>query len=176
MGSAPAGAQEVRDALDILLASGRLHPEDDVQVVVIAEGGSTYDMALSATSSTLYRHLDYWYIRYDNEAYGNTDMQRSSATPYAARTATTAEGAGLTEGVRLGKKDIFEIWRAHTPPTSLRCHPDIPSTWRANLRRPNRSRGRSCSWHSRRAPRVGCTILRKRRNTPGWQSSVGSFR
>ena len=36
MGSAPAGAQGVRDALDILLATGRLQPEDDVQVVVVA--------------------------------------------------------------------------------------------------------------------------------------------
>jgi pyruvate/2-oxoacid:ferredoxin oxidoreductase beta subunit len=109
-------AQGVRDALDILLAAGRLQPEDDVQVVVVAGDGSTYDMALSATSGTLYRQLDYWYICYDNEAYGNTGMQQSSATPYAARTATTAGDAGLTGGVPLGKKDIFEIWRAHTPP------------------------------------------------------------
>jgi pyruvate ferredoxin oxidoreductase beta subunit len=51
-----------------------------------------------------------------NEAYGNTGMQQSSATPYAARTATTASGAGLGEDVPRVKKDIFEIWRAHTPP------------------------------------------------------------
>jgi pyruvate ferredoxin oxidoreductase beta subunit len=116
MGSAPAGAQGVRDALDILLETGRLRPEDDVQVVVVAGDGSTYDMALSATSGTLYRNLDYWYICYDNEAYGNTGMQQSSATPYAARTATTASGTDPSAPEPRGKKDIFEIWRAHTPP------------------------------------------------------------
>lgn len=120
------GAQGVRDALDILLATGRLQPEDDVQVVVVAGDGSTYDMALSATSGTLYRQLDYWYICYDNEAYGNTGMQQSSATPYAARTATTAGDADLTEGVPLGKKDIFEIWRAHTPPYTATVSPRHP--------------------------------------------------
>jgi pyruvate ferredoxin oxidoreductase beta subunit len=65
MGSAPAGAQGVRDALDILLAKGKLLPDDDLRVVVVAGDGSTYDMVLSATSGTLYRNLDYWYICYD---------------------------------------------------------------------------------------------------------------
>ena len=126
MGSAPAGAQGVRDALDILRATGRLAPEDDVQVVVVAGDGSTYDMALSATSGTLHRQLDYWYICYDNEAYGNTGMQHSSATPDAARTATTAHGAGLTAEISRGKKDIFEIWRAHHPPYIATVSPRYP--------------------------------------------------
>jgi pyruvate ferredoxin oxidoreductase beta subunit len=116
MGSAPAGAQGVRDALDILRGKGRLAPEDDLQVVVVAGDGSSYDMGLSATSGTLYRNLDYWYICYDNEAYGNTGMQQSSATPYGARTATTPLGTGATPGNPAGKKDLFEIWRAHRPP------------------------------------------------------------
>jgi pyruvate ferredoxin oxidoreductase beta subunit len=97
-----------------------------VQVVVVAGDGSTYDMALSATSGTLYRNLDYWYLCYDNEAYGNTGMQRSSATPYSARTATTVSGAGLTEGIVRGKKDIFEIWRAHRPPYLATVSPRHP--------------------------------------------------
>jgi pyruvate ferredoxin oxidoreductase beta subunit len=126
MGSAPAGAQGVRDALDILLASGRLAPAEDVQVVVVAGDGSTYDMALSATSGTLYRQLDYWYICYDNEAYGNTGMQQSSATPYVAKTATTTARAGLGADMAPGKKDIFEIWRAHTPPYIATVSPRHP--------------------------------------------------
>jgi pyruvate ferredoxin oxidoreductase beta subunit len=126
MASAPAGAQGVRDALDILLQKGQLRPDDDLQVVVVAGDGSTYDMALSATSGTLYRNLDYWYICYDNEAYGNTGMQQSSATPYAARTATSA---GSTEGrpaPLLAKKDIFEIWRAHHPAYLATVSPRYP--------------------------------------------------
>jgi pyruvate ferredoxin oxidoreductase beta subunit len=116
MGSAPAGAQGVRDALDILLAKGKLLPDDDLRVVVVAGDGSTYDMALSAISGTLYRNLDYWYICYDNEAYGNTGMQQSSATPYAARTATSSTGTEVSNTLPSVKKDIFEIWRAHHPP------------------------------------------------------------
>jgi len=73
-------------------------------------------MGLSATSGTLYRNLDYWYICYDNETYGNTGRQQSSATPYGARTATTPLGTGATPGNPAGKKDLFEIWRAHRPP------------------------------------------------------------
>lgn len=61
MGSAPAGAQGIRDALDILRAKGKLSADEDLQVVVLAGDGSTYDIALSATSGTLFRNLDYWY-------------------------------------------------------------------------------------------------------------------
>src|ERR1700675_3444044 len=53
MGSAPAGAQGVRDALDVLIAKGRLPKEEDVKVVVLGGDGSTYDMALSSTSGAI---------------------------------------------------------------------------------------------------------------------------
>ena len=115
MGSAPAGAQGVRDALDVLSSKGRLKPEDDLQVVVLAGDGSTYDIGLSSTSGTLFRNLDYWYICYDNQAYGNTGVQQSSSTPLHAQTATTAAGVESIDAPR-GRKDIFEIWRAHKPP------------------------------------------------------------
>jgi pyruvate ferredoxin oxidoreductase beta subunit len=115
MGSAPAGAQGIRDALDVLKARGRLVPEDNLQVVVLAGDGSTLDIAMSSTSGTLFRNLDYWYICYDNEAYGNTGMQQSSSTPLAAQTATTPAGVAVQDAPS-GRKDIFEIWRAHRPP------------------------------------------------------------
>jgi pyruvate ferredoxin oxidoreductase beta subunit len=115
MGSAPAGAQGVRDALDVLIARGKVRPEDDVQVVVVAGDGATYDMALSSTSGAIWRDLDFWYFCYDNESYGNTGMQMSSATPYAARTFTTPATERTPEGTGQRKKDLFEIWRAHHP-------------------------------------------------------------
>lgn len=115
MGSAPAGAQGIRDALDILESKGRIRPEDNLQVVVLAGDGSTYDIALSSTSGTLHRNLDYWYLCYDNQAYGNTGMQQSSSTPVGAETATTIAGVAAQDAP-LGRKDIFEIWRAHRPP------------------------------------------------------------
>jgi pyruvate ferredoxin oxidoreductase beta subunit len=120
MASAAAGAQGVRDALDVLLARGRVRPEDDVDVVVVAGDGATYDMALSATSGAIWRGLDFWYFCYDNESYGNTGAQMSSATPRGARTQTTPAGM---PGRR---KDLFEIWRAHRPAYLATVSPRYP--------------------------------------------------
>lgn len=110
MASAAAGAQGVRDALDILVARGRMPIEDDLQVMVLAGDGSTFEMGLSATSAAIQRRLDFWYLCYDNEAYGNTGFQTSASSPHGSRTATDVLGATLD------KKDLFEIWRAHRPP------------------------------------------------------------
>ena len=109
MGSAPAGAQGVRDALDIRLARGDIAADEDLQVVVLTGDGSAYGMGLSATSGAMDRGLDFLYICYDNEGYGNTGQQTSSATPHAACTATNSRGyPGY-------KKDLFSIWAAHRP-------------------------------------------------------------
>lgn len=75
MASAPAGAQGVRDAVDILLKKKKLPPEEDVEVVVITGDGSAYGMGMSATSGAMDRNLDFIYLCYDNEGYGNTGQQ-----------------------------------------------------------------------------------------------------
>jgi len=111
MASAPAGAQGVRDALDILLEQGRMPPEEDLDVVTLTGDGAAYGMGLSSTSSAIERGLDFLYICYDNEGYGNTGHQASGATPHAAKT-TTSQGPG---GFRGYKKDLFSIWAAHEP-------------------------------------------------------------
>ena len=111
MGSAPAGAQGVRDALDIRLAKGQISPQEDLQVVVLTGDGSAYGMGLSATSGAMDRGLDFLYICYDNEGYGNTGQQSSSATPHGARTATNSGSLGYPGY----KKDLFSIWAAHRP-------------------------------------------------------------
>lgn len=126
MGSAPAGAQGVRDALDVLIAKGRLPEEEDLKVVVLAGDGSTYDMALSSTSGAIYRNLDFYYLCYDNEAYGNTGVQLSSSTPYGARTTTSPCSVQHPAGASQEKKDIFEIWRAHRPPYIATVSPRHP--------------------------------------------------
>jgi pyruvate ferredoxin oxidoreductase beta subunit len=126
MGSAPAGAQGIRDALDILIAKGRLPKSENLKVVVLGGDGSTYDMALSSTSGAIYRGLDFYYFCYDNEAYGNTGMQLSPATPYGARTATSPCSVQHPAGTIQEKKDIFEIWRAHKPPYIATVAPRYP--------------------------------------------------
>ena len=111
MASAPAGAQGVRDALDILLRTGRIAAEEDMTTVVLAGDGASYGMGLSSTSAAIERGLDFVYLCYDNEGYGNTGQQASGATPHGARTSTTAGPQGY--GGR--KKDLFGIWAAHRP-------------------------------------------------------------
>jgi pyruvate ferredoxin oxidoreductase beta subunit len=111
MASAPAGAQGVRDGLDVLLHKQRIESEEDLQVVVLTGDGSAYGMGLSATSSAIERGLDFLYICYDNEGYGNTGQQYSAATPHGARTATSKGPRGFPGY----KKDLFAIWAAHRP-------------------------------------------------------------
>jgi pyruvate ferredoxin oxidoreductase beta subunit len=111
MASAPAGAQGVRDALDILLQKKRMNAAEDMQVVVLTGDGSAYGMGLSATSGAIERDLDFLYICYDNEGYGNTGQQFSAATPHGARTATSRGSRGYPGF----KKDLFAIWAAHKP-------------------------------------------------------------
>ena len=89
MACAPAGAQGVRDALDVLIAKNRIKPEEDSQVVVLTGDGTANGIGLSATSGAIERGLDFLYICYDNEGYGNTGHQFSAATPHGARTATS---------------------------------------------------------------------------------------
>ncbi len=111
MASAPAGAQGIRDALDLLIQKGRILAEDNLQVVVLTGDGSAYGMGLSSTSGAMDRDLDFIYICYDNEGYGNTGHQFSAATPHGAATATSRGPSGH-QGY---KKDLFSIWAAHRP-------------------------------------------------------------
>jgi pyruvate ferredoxin oxidoreductase beta subunit len=111
MASAPAGAQGVRDALDILVQKKRMKVDEDMQVVVLTGDGSAYGMGLSATSGAIERKLDFLYICYDNEGYGNTGQQFSAATPHGAKTATSTGSRGYPGF----KKDLFAIWAAHNP-------------------------------------------------------------
>ena len=111
MASAPAGAQGVRDALDILIQKQRMDAAEDMQVVVLTGDGSAYGMGLSATSGAIERNLDFLYICYDNEGYGNTGQQFSAATPHGAKTSTSTGSRGYPGF----KKDLFAIWAAHNP-------------------------------------------------------------
>lgn len=111
MASAPAGAQGVRDALDLLVQKGKIARKEDLQVVVLTGDGSAYGMGLSSTSGAMERNLDFIYICYDNEGYGNTGHQFSAATPHGALTSTSRNFGGH----RGYKKDLFSIWAAHKP-------------------------------------------------------------
>ena len=135
MSSAAAGAQGIRDALDVLSAKGQLTAEEDLKVLVLAGDGSTYDMGLSSSSGAIHRGLDFWYLCYDNESYGNTGFQTSSASPIGSKTATAPSGT------KSSKKDIFEIWRAQHPPYVATICSHEPVDMAEKIERASKRRG-----------------------------------
>jgi pyruvate ferredoxin oxidoreductase beta subunit len=114
--SAPAGAQGLRDALDVLISKGKLPPSEDLKVVVVTGDGAAYDIGFQSTAGAIDRQLDFYYLCYDNEAYGNTGFQMSSSTPFGSSTKTTPVTAEYPLGNTGKKKDLFELWRAQRAP------------------------------------------------------------
>lgn len=88
--------------------------ETDKPVDVIALGGDggTFDIGIQALSGALERGHDFLYICYDNEAYMNTGIQRSGATPRGASTTTSPAGS-VIPGKRQNKKDLIAIVMGH---------------------------------------------------------------
>jgi len=84
----------------------------DVTVVGFAGDGGTADIGLQSLSASLERGVDAIYVMYDNEAYMNTGIQRSGATPWGAWTTTTPVGRTKPQD----KKDIMGIVVAHDIP------------------------------------------------------------
>ncbi len=108
-GNAPAVATGVAAAL-------RVKGRGNVRVVAQAGDGGTVDIGLGCLSGMFERNDDVLFICYDNEAYMNTGVQRSGATPPAVRTATT-EAVGDDPGNAFGQgKDLPRIAMAHDVP------------------------------------------------------------
>jgi pyruvate ferredoxin oxidoreductase beta subunit len=108
-GNAPAVATGVAAAL-------RVKGKTDVRVVGQAGDGGTVDIGFGCLSGMFERNDDVLFICYDNEGYMNTGVQRSAATPPAARTATT-EAVGPEPGNSFGQgKDVPRIAMAHDIP------------------------------------------------------------
>ena len=88
---------------------------DDCTVVGFAGDGGTADIGIQALSGAIDRNDDVLYICYDNEAYMNTGIQKSSLTPFGAKTTTTPAGSNV-RGCLTQKKNMFEIVAAHGIP------------------------------------------------------------
>ena len=98
-------ASGVRAALDV-------KGDTETTVVTWAGDGGTFDIGFQALSGAVERNEDFIYVCYDNEAYMNTGIQRSSATPYGAWTTTTPG----SEWKKMRKKNIVEALVAHRIP------------------------------------------------------------
>jgi len=108
-GNAPAVASGVAAALKV---QGKPH----IRVVAQGGDGGTTDIGLGCLSGMFERNDDVLYLCYDNEAYMNTGVQRSSATPAGARTATTP-ALGAQPGAPTGQgKNVPLIAMAHGIP------------------------------------------------------------
>ena len=108
-GNAPAVATGVAAAM-------RVKGRDQVRVVGQAGDGGTVDIGFGTLSGMFERNDDVLFICYDNEGYMNTGVQRSAATPPAARTATT-DAVGPEPGNPFGQgKDLPRIAMAHGIP------------------------------------------------------------
>ncbi len=110
---------------------------EDVQVMVWAGDGGTFDIGLQALSGCAERNDDIIYVCYDNEAYMNTGIQRSSATPMMSWTTTTPNPAFKDTP----KKDIMEIMAAHRVPYAATASPAYPEDFLAKMRKARETRG-----------------------------------
>jgi pyruvate ferredoxin oxidoreductase beta subunit len=99
----------------------------DKKIAFIAFGGDggTYDIGLQSLSGAMERGHNMTYICYDNEAYMNTGIQRSGATPRAAFT-TTAPAGKVSSGKSQSKKNLTAIIAAHGVPYVAQTAPHRP--------------------------------------------------
>jgi pyruvate ferredoxin oxidoreductase beta subunit len=116
--NASAVASGVEEALN---AQGK----EDTTVVVFGGDGGTTDIGLQSLSGAMERQQNIIYICYDNEAYMNTGIQRSSSTPFGASTTTSPSGSA-SFGEDKPKKNMAMIMAAHGIPyvaTACVSHP-----------------------------------------------------
>ncbi len=104
------------------------------KVVVLGGDGGTFDIGLQSLSGMLERNHNVLYVCFDNEAYMNTGVQRSSSTPHAAMTTTSPRGKARM-GKRHLKKDLLSIIGAHHIPYAATATVAYPSDLRAKVRR-----------------------------------------
>ncbi|HHU63683.1 MAG TPA: pyruvate ferredoxin oxidoreductase [Clostridiales bacterium] len=100
-------------AYNVLKKKGKV--DKDVKFLAFGGDGGTYDIGLQSLSGAMERGHDMVYICYDNEAYMNTGIQRSSGTPKYADTTTSPVGS-VIPGKPQYRKDLTEIMVAHNIP------------------------------------------------------------
>jgi pyruvate ferredoxin oxidoreductase beta subunit len=115
----------VEAAYRSMVRQGKI-PEQDVKFLAFAGDGGTYDIGIQALSGAVERGHQFLYVCYDNGAYMNTGIQRSSATPFGANTTTSPAGK-VIPGKKQFRKDLTAIMAAHGIPYVAQA---APSQWR----------------------------------------------
>jgi len=110
--------------LKSLMAKGKI-PQRDIKCFAMGGDGGTSDIGFQALSGALERGHDFVYVCWDNEAYMNTGIQRSSSTPYGSSTSTAPAGK-VSIGQQTQKKNMVEIAAAHGIPYAATACPSYP--------------------------------------------------
>ncbi|MDP8215476.1 MAG: thiamine pyrophosphate-dependent enzyme [Candidatus Euphemobacter frigidus] len=122
--NAAATISGVETAYRALKKRGKI--KGDIKFIAFGGDGGTYDIGLQSLSGALERGHDFLYICYNNEAYMNTGIQRSSATPFCAST-TTSPAGDVIPGKTQFPKDLTGIVAAHHIPYAAQAS---PHNWR----------------------------------------------
>lgn len=122
--NAAAVASGVEAGIKVLMRKGKI-PKKKINFLAMAGDGGTSDIGLQALSGALERGHDFTYVCYDNEAYMNTGIQRSSSTPFGAATTTSPAGK-VVPGQVTWKKNMPEIAVAHNIPYVATASPSYP--------------------------------------------------
>jgi pyruvate ferredoxin oxidoreductase beta subunit len=96
--------------------------DKEIKFIAFGGDGGTYDIGLQSLSGAMERGHDMLYICYDNGAYMNTGIQRSSATPYGADTTTRPAGS-VVQGKTELRKNLTKIMAAHNIPYAAQASP-----------------------------------------------------
>ncbi len=122
--NAAASLSGVEAAYKSLKRQGKV--TDDIKFIAFGGDGGTYDIGLQSLSGAMERGHNMIYVCYDNGAYMNTGIQRSSATPLGAATTTSPAGEVLA-GKQAHRKDLTRIMIAHDIPYAAQIS---PAHWR----------------------------------------------
>jgi pyruvate ferredoxin oxidoreductase beta subunit len=117
-------ASGIESALKVLERKGKVAAKG-TKVVAMGGDGATSDIGFQALSGALERGHDFLYLMFDNEAYMNTGIQRSSATPFGASTTTSPAGK-KSIGQKTQKKNMPAIAAAHDIPYVATASPSYP--------------------------------------------------
>ena len=128
--TAGAAASGVRAALD-------LKGDTETTVLSWAGDGGTFDIGFQSLSGAVERNEDCIFVCYDNEAYMNTGVQRSSSTPYGVRTTTTPD----QDWKKTRKKNIMETMAAHRIPYAATASIAFPEDMIAKFQKAKAKKG-----------------------------------
>ncbi|MGC8585572.1 MAG: pyruvate synthase subunit PorB [Thermoplasmata archaeon] len=176
-------ASAVASGIDAALkAQGK---REGTNIIIFGGDGGTSDIGLQSLSGMAERGHDILYVMYDNEAYMNTGIQRSSSTPFGAWTTTSQVGPYNIMGKNEFKKPIAEIMAAHKIPYVATANPAFLPDMKMKIEKALKIKGpkfihaiSSCTTGWRHDPSKTVEIMRLATETgifPLWEIENGDF-